>query len=216
MSRLVALLAFGGLLGPLGAHAQVTATAPEAEQPQYQQRWDVYGGGQYMHFNPGTGRGDQVAATNLVGWTGSATLWLKPIWGIESSARGAYGTMTVPANIFGIPANPKMSEHLFLFGPDFRIIRRERFTVGLHALIGAAYGSFSSDFPKGVQPQTVDIYNDKLAFGYAVGTPMDFNFSPRLSLRFVPDWQPTHYGFSQQNEFAGSVGVAYKLGSLGK
>ena len=216
MSRLLALLAVGAVLGPLGAKAQVTATAPEAEQPQYQQRWDIYGGAQYMHFNPGIGRGGQVAATNLLGWTGSATVWLKPLVGIEASGRGVYGTMTVPANPYGIPKNPKMSEHLALFGPNFRFIRKPRLAVGMHILIGAAYGSFSADFPHLVQPQQVDIYNDKLAFGYAVGAPMDFNLSPRMSVRFVPDWQPTHYGFSQQNEFAGSVGVVYKFGSLGK
>lgn len=212
----MALLAFGALLAPLGMQAQVTATAPTAEQPQYQQRWDLYGGAQYMHFNPGIGRGGQVAATNLLGWSGGATLWLKPVWGIEASARGAYGTMTVSPNLYGIPAHPKMSEHLALFGPDFRFIRKPRLTVGMHVLIGAAYGSFSADFPHLVQPQQVDIYNDKLAFGYAVGAPIDFNLSPRLSVRFVPDWQPTHYGFSQQNEFAGSLGVAYKFGALGK
>lgn len=212
MSRLVVLLAFGALLGPLGVQAQVTATAPEAEPPQYQQRWDIYGGAQYMHFNPGTGRGNQVAANNLLGWTGGATVWLKPLLGIESSVRGGYGTMTVPANIYGVPPHPKMSEYLFLFGPDFRVIRKERLTVGMHLLIGAAYGSFSKDFPKGIQPINVDIYNDKLAFGYVFGTPVDFNVSPKLSVRFVPDWQPTHYGYSQQNEFAGSIGVVYKLG----
>ena len=123
MSRLVALLALGAVLGPLGVHAQVTAAAPEAEQPQYQQRWDIYGGAQYMHFNPGIGRGGQVAATNLLGWTGGATLWLKPLLGIEASGRGVYGTMTVPPNIYGIPKNPKMSEHLALAAamrPDLR------------------------------------------------------------------------------------------------
>ena len=213
LSRFVPLLAFGVLL-PL--HAQVTATAPEAEAPQYSQRWDIYGGAQYMHFNPGTGRGNGVKALNLMGWTGSATAWFRPSFGIEASIRGAYGNMTVLPNPFDIPPSPKMSEDLFLFGPSFRFIRRPRVTAGMHVLIGAAYGVFDSDFPAGSNPQEVNIYNNKLAFGYAVGAPVDFNVTSRWSVRAVPDWQPTHYGFSQQNEFAGSVGLVYKIGSLGK
>ena len=217
MSRLVPLLALGIVFAPLTRlHAQVTATAPEVEAPQYTQRWDFFAGAQYMHFNPGTGKGNGIKAVNLLGWQGSATIWLRPAWGIEASARGGYGNLIVPANPYNIPANPPMSEHLFLFGPSVRMHRSPRITLGMHALIGAAYGSFSSGFPAGIQPQTVNIYNDKLAFGMAVGGIADYVVTPRLSVRFVSDWQPTHYGFSFQNEFAGSVGLVYKIGSLSK
>jgi hypothetical protein len=216
MSRLVPLLALGTVFSLLPClHAQVTATAPEAGAPEYTQRWDVYGGAQYMHFNPGTGRGNGVAAVNLLGWNGSATAWFRQSWGIEGSARGAYGNLVIPANPYGIAANPPMSEHLFLFGPSFRLYRATHATWGAHFLIGAAYGDFDSGFPAGIQPQSVNIYNDKLAFGYAIGSFADYNLGSRWSVRFIGDWQPTHYGFSQQNEFAGSVGLVYKMGSLG-
>jgi hypothetical protein len=105
-----------------------------------------------------------------------------------------------------------MSEHLFLFGPNFRMSMHPRFAIGMHALIGAAYGKFSDGFPHGVVPQDVGIYNDKLALGLAVGPSVDYNLGPRLSVRLVPDWQPTKYGYPWQNEFAGSVGIVYKLG----
>ncbi|HEX4008142.1 MAG TPA: hypothetical protein VHX60_18355 [Acidobacteriaceae bacterium] len=209
---LVPLFALGTLL----AHSQVTATAPEAEAPQYAQRWDIFGGAEYAHFNPGTGKGDGVKATNLLGWDGSATLWLRPVWGIEATARGVYGNMVIPANGLGIGTSEPMSERLFLFGPSFRFRRTPRYTLGMHTLIGAAYGVFDSGFPAGVTPQEVDIYNNKLAFGYVVGGFADYNLTPKISIRFISDWQPTHYGFSQQNEFAGSVGIVYKMGKLGK
>ena len=216
MSRFVALLAFGALLGLVPLHAQVTATAPSAAPPQYSQRWDLFGGAQYMHFNPGTGHGAQVKANNLLGWTGGATAWMRPSWGIEASVRGAYGNFSVPPNIYNIPLSDRMSEHLVLFGPNFRFYRGPRLGVGMHILIGAAYGVFSTDFPKGIMPLQVNVYNDKLAFGYAVGAPIEYNVNQRWSVRFVPDWQPTHYGYSQQNEFAGSLGLVYKIGKLNK
>lgn len=216
MFRLPALALLGACFavcfGP-SLHAQVVATAPETEAPQYGERWDFYGGAQYSHFNPSPGR--NVQAVNLLGWNGDATVWLHTTWGVEGTARGLYGNLVVPANTEGIPANPPMTEHLFLFGPNFRILRKPGYTFGMHSLIGAAYGVFDSGFPSGTRPQDVDIYNDKLAIGFAIGSWFDYNLSPRLSVRVITDWQPTHYGFVYQNEFAGSAGIVYKFGSRG-
>jgi hypothetical protein len=195
------------------ALAQVTATAPISPDAQYDNRWDIYGGAQYSHFNPSPGR--NVPAVNLLGWTGSAIAYLRPAWGIEASVRGLYGTMDLPANQYNI-TSPKMSEHLFLFGPNFRFRRRQNYAAGMHILVGGAYGSFDADFPSGVQPILVGVYNNKLAFGAAVGGWYDYNLSPRLAVRAIGDWQPTRYGYAEQNEFAGSVGIVYKLGSLHK
>ncbi|HEX4038716.1 MAG TPA: hypothetical protein VHX37_11715 [Acidobacteriaceae bacterium] len=213
MSRLVALLVFGACL--FSQHrllAQVTATAPETEAPQYTERWDLYGGAQYSHFNPSPGTG--VHAINLLGWNGSATAWFRPLIGLEASARGLSGDMAIQANSYGVPASPAMSEKLFLFGPSFRLLRRPHYALGMHGLVGAAYGVFDTDFPSGITPQMVGIYNNKLTLGVAMGGFADYNLSSRLAVRFVSDWQPTHYGFPWQNEFAGSVGIVYKVGSL--
>jgi hypothetical protein len=109
-----------------------------------------------------------------------------------------------------------MSEYLWLFGPTFRIYRRENYAAGFHTLIGAAYGSFDKDFPPGVSPNQIGAYNNKLAFGAAVGGFGEYNLSPRLAVRLIADWQPTHYGYTWQNEFAGSVGIVYKIGALHK
>lgn len=197
----------------VSAHAQVTATAPVAEPSQYTNRWDVYGGVQYSHFNPSPGR--NVSAISLLGWNGAATVYFRPAWGIESSVRGLYGTINLPQNQYGVTSS-KMSEHLFLFGPTFRLFRRPTHAAGIHVLVGAAYGAFDSGFPSGVQPNLVGVYNNKLALGGAVGGWYDYNLTPRLSVRAIADWQPTRYGYAEQNEFAGSVGIVYKLGSLVK
>jgi hypothetical protein len=202
------------LFPTLKAAAQVTATAPVSNLQQYEERWDLYGGAQYSHFNPSAGR--NFAAINLLGWNGTATAYFRPSWGIEASVRGLYGTIDALDNGLGVPTNPKMSEHLFLFGPTFRLLRRQNYAAGLHTLIGAAYGSFDNDFPPGVSPNQIGVYNNKLAFGGAFGAWGDYNLTPRISVRLIGDYQPTRYGFSTQNEFAGSVGIVYKMGSLHK
>lgn len=201
-------------LSAASARAQVTAAAPVTLAPQYNDRWEVYGGAQYSHFNPGRGR--SVAATNLLGWNGTLTTYVRPVWGIEASARGLYGDMTVPPNPYNVPASPAMSEHLFLFGPTFRIFREQNYAAGFHVLVGGAYGSFDKDFPQGVTPNQVSIYNNKLAFGAAAGAWGDYNLNATWAVRVIADYQPTRYGYATQNEFAGSVGIVYKFGLLRK
>jgi len=194
--------------------AQVQATAPVTTLPQYQQRWDLYGGYSYSHFNPGAGGGSGVAAINLNGWNGDATAWFRQLFGLEFSVRGYYGTIIVPPNAYNITTS-NMSEHLFMVGPNFRLVRRENYAAGFHVLLGAANGSFDQGFANtGIQPYQVGIYNNKVAFGAAVGAWADYNLNAKWAVRVTADWQPTHYGFSTQNEFAGTAGIVYKFGSL--
>ncbi|MBX6361725.1 hypothetical protein [Pseudacidobacterium ailaaui] len=193
-------------------HAQVQANAPVSVLPQYEERWDIYGGFAASHFNPGAGI--SVPAIWLKGWNGDATAWLKPAFGLEFSARGFYGTIIVPPNNLGISTS-NMSEHLFLVGPNVRMLRRENYAAGMHLLMGAADGSFDQGFKgTGVQPYQLAIYNNKVAYGMAIGGWMDYNLNPRWSVRVTTDWQPTHYGYITQNEFAGTVGLVYKVGHL--
>jgi hypothetical protein len=204
------------LLPALHLHAQVTAVAAQTEDPDYSNRWDVFGGAQYSHSNPSPG--DQMKAINLTGWNATLTYWARPAFGIEATTRNLYGTIDVPPQAAGYDiTNYPMSEHLFLFGPTARFIRRPKFDAGMHLAIGAAYGIFD-DFntnPYSIRPLTLDIYDDKLAFGLAVGAFSDYNVTPKWSVRVYTDWQPTHYGYSRQDEFAGALGIVYKFGWRG-
>jgi opacity protein-like surface antigen len=215
-SRFLALVFCGAVLGSPALHAQITATTPQGPS-EYTQRIDVSGAAFYTHFNPGQAK--KVPAINLLGGEGSATIWFRPLWGIEASVREASGTMQFPAaqvNGIQLPTSAPMREYLFLFGPSFRLYRRPKLDLGMHSLVGAAYGSFSSGFPSGIQPESVGIYNDKLAMGLAIGGFADYNLNSRWSVRLTTDWQPTHYGFGWQNESADSVGIVYKFGMLRK
>ncbi|HEY0786191.1 MAG TPA: hypothetical protein VGD62_10000 [Acidobacteriaceae bacterium] len=209
-------LGLGALLCSAPLYAQVTATAPAESGSEALQRFDLFGGAAYSHFNPGYAH--QVHATNLLGWQGSATAWLSRAVGAEGGARGFYGNTDLPpqAAAQGLAGSEPISEHVFLFGPSFRMLRTEKYTAGMHVLVGGAYGNFDKAFAgKGVQPFAVGIYNTQLAFASAIGGWADYKLGPRLGVRFIADYQPTRYGNTTQNEFAGSVGVVYRMGSRG-
>ena len=192
-------------------HAQVTATAAAVSGASDTQRFDILGGAAYSHFNPGFAH--QVRALNLLGWQGSATAWFSNLLGVEASVRGLYGTYTLPINGYNLPATSPMSEYLFLFGPSFRLYQTEKYTAGMHVLVGGTYGSFDSAF-KGtnIQPFQIGVYNSQLATAYAIGGWADYKVLPKWAVRFTADYQPTRYSSIGQNEFFGGVGIVYKIG----
>ncbi len=210
-----ACLGFITLLFASSLQAQITATAPAATGADNLQRFDIEGGAAYAHLNPGYAH--HVEATNLIGWEGSATGWFAKHYGFEATARGLYGNYTLPANAYSLTGSSNLSEYLFLFGPSFRLLQTEKYTAGMHVLIGGAYGSFDQGFAgSGVQPTEIGVYNDQLAFAGVIGGWADYNVRPKFAVRFKADYQPTRYGNTTQNEFAGSVGIVYKLGSRSK
>ena len=192
-------------------HAQVTATAPAVSGTNESERFDILGGAAYSHFNPGSAH--QVRALNLLGWQGAATAWFSPMLGAEASVRGLYGTYDLPINPYSLPSTSAMSEYLFLFGPSFRLYQTEKYTAGLHALVGGAYGSFDKGFQgTGIQPFQVGVYNSQLAPAFAIGGWADYKVLPQWAVRFTGDYQPTRYSSIGQNEFFGAVGIVYKFG----
>ena len=195
--------------------AQVTATAPplSTELANYNNRWDAYGGFGYARFQ--TTLGVNLKA-NMYGWKGQATGWLTPTVGLTAATGNYYGNVALPSNPYNL-ASANISEHLFLFGPEVRLLKDPKWTVDVHALIGGTYGVFNSSFNSAnIEPNQLRLYNNQLAFALAAGASYDYNLRPNWSIRMITDFQPTHYGLAFQKEFAGSMGVVYKWGAIKK
>ena len=207
----LALFAACAFVAPV-LHAQITATAPASVVgPLDNERFDFVGGAAYSHFNPGYAH--QVRAVNLLGWEGGVTAWFSNRFGLEGTLRGLYGSYNLPNNSYNLPASSEMSEYIFLFGPSVRLVEKERYSAGMHALLGGAYGTFDQGYGSTtVQPFQIGVYNTQLAPAFAVGGWADYKVIPHWAVRFTADYQPTHYGGQGQNEFVGAVGIVYKFG----
>jgi hypothetical protein len=189
--------------------ATAASSAPSPNAADYGNRWDVFGGFSYSYFTTTYGH---ALKASLYGASAEGTAWLNPLVGGTAALRWDSGTIGIDPNAFGI-TNPRISQTLFLFGPEIRPFRKDKWAIGGHVLIGGTYGIFSHDL-KGVPPNQVGLYNDQLAFAVATGGTFDYAITPKLSIRLIPDFQPTFYGHSIQKDFAGQFGVAYKFGSL--
>jgi hypothetical protein len=195
--------------------AQVTAKAPPLSTTlaDYNNRWDAFGGFGYARFQTTIGH---ALKTNMYGWKGQATGWLTPVVGLTAGTGNYYGSVTLPPTPYNI-TSASISEHMFLFGPEIRLLRDPKWTVDVHLLLGGTYGIFDNSFKsQNIQPNVVNLPNNQLAFALATGGSFDYNLKPNWSIRAITDFQPTHYGLAFQKEFAGSVGVVYKWGAIQK
>lgn len=195
---------------------QVGPSAP-LSGVRYDNRWEVYGGVAYSHFNAGPSL-DQGA--NLGGFDAEGTRWFTTRWGVDASVRGYYGTSGTQPNPYGI-RGPFVSEYLFLAGPEYRGPSNEHITTTVHALFGGGYGSFESALydqnGNKVPPINVGFFNNQVAFASALGGSIDLNRSPKLAFRIAPEAILNDYGSAYgsggiKGQFGISVGLVYRLG----
>lgn len=163
--------------------AAMAQTTPKAE---------VFGGYQYLRFNPGSG----IDGINANGWEAAINGNLNSWFGIKADFSGAYN-----GDMLGTGINGKL--HTFTFGPELSH-RMDKGKLFAHALFGAAHlsGGGASDS----------------AFAMRIGGGGDWNINDRLAWRVVQaDYLPTHFNFGTsddwQHHFAVSTGVVFRLGS---
>jgi hypothetical protein len=191
-----------------------STTAPLSNTPasalagvKYDYKWELYGGFAYSHFNAGP---NLLQGANLGGFDLQAARFFTPRWAAAANVRGYYGTSGVVPNPYNI-TGPFVSEHMFLFGPEYRGPSNEHASLTLHALVGGAYGNFERDL-SGVPPGALGLFSNQFAFGSAFGGSIDLNRSPRLAFRISPDATFTDFGSAGlKDQFAISVGLIYRL-----
>ncbi len=182
----------------------------------YNNRYEVYGGVAYSHFDAGP---NLLQGANLGGFDVQAARFFTRKWAAAANARGYYGTSGVTPNPYGI-RGPFVSEHFFLAGPEYRLASNQHASVTLHALFGGVYGSFESGLRdqagNAVAPASVGFFNNQVGFGSAIGGSIDLNRSQRLAFRISPDANLTNFSINGQGgfvqQFALSIGVVYRLG----
>ena len=215
LGALLLTAAFAISISGLQAQTASPASPVKTIGTDYNNRYDLYAGFADSYFSTTIGIGNK---TNLVGAGGQGTMLFSPIVGVGGRVSYVAGNIPVNQNEAGVTSTG-MSETIFLFGPEIRLYRSPRWTVSGHGLIGGSYGIFDKNLANQkppILPNSVGMYNNQLAFVYAAGGSYDYNYSPRLSLRIITDFQPSYFGHSVQKEFAGGVGVSYKLGTIRK
>lgn len=216
---MAAMLAACGLAMLAGSVQAQTRIGP-APPVTYDNKYEVYGGLNYMNFMAGEVLPKRM---NLGGGEFEGTWWVTPKWGVAAEYRGDAGTTQVLpiAQTYGIH-RPLVYMNMGLGGVQYRWLKNQHAALDLHAYGGVASGVFdagTAGVSTPLQPpfspaqiaNLVGLYADHTAPIIALGGSIDFNRSKNWAIRLSPDLILEHFGNETREFFSISGGVVYRL-----
>jgi hypothetical protein len=192
--------------------------------PKYDNRWEVYGGLNFM--NGQAGQVQPGRRYNMGGGEGMATYWLGGAkvkrYGVVADFRFGAGTTPVTSPYYN---RVVIMQFIPSGGVQVRGPHNRYAAVDFHALGGATYGDFNyavNHYPGGspvpacsTTPNQVSLglYCNHFAPYGAAGGSIDFNESGKLAIRLQPDITFEHFGNELREYFAISLGAVYRFGT---
>jgi hypothetical protein len=198
--------------------AQAQNKLGPAAAVSYDNKYEIYGGLNYMNFKAGE---DLPKRMNLGGAEIEGTWWATPKLGVAAEYRGGAGTTQVLPNagIYGIH-RPLVFLNMGLAGVQYRGPKNQHAAIDFHAYGGIASGVFD-DGTQGAPPtpgvsaasnaNIVGLYADHTAPIFALGASVDFNRSKNWAVRLSPDLILEHFGNEEREFFAISAGIVYRF-----
>ena len=175
-------------------------------QDTYSHKYEIYGGGGYLRFRPGTNLQHNTNAA----WNAGFTDWVRPKLGVTADVRGYYGTAITDNFEFQV-FKPAISQYTFMAGPQYRFYQSLHWDWNAQVLAGVAHNNFSTG-TGGFPATLVGLYPDGNRLAISIGAAVDYNLSPVLALRLMPNYLLTDYGSEIQNNLGFTVGVVFRFG----
>ncbi len=175
-------------------------------QDTYTHKYEVYGGGGYLRFRPGP----NLQHLNEEAWNIGVTEWIRPKLGITGDFRGYYGVANTINNPF-VVYRPSISEYTFMAGPQYRFHQSQHWAGSAQVLAGVGHGNFSTG-TGGFPATDVGLFPDGNVFNVSVGAAFDYNLSPALAVRLMPNYLLTDYGSTLEHNLGFTTGLLYRWG----
>lgn len=220
---------------PVAAPGTVAVTAATAAAlapytgPTYDNRWEVYGGLNFMNGQAGQNLPKRY---NMGGAEVMATYWLSngkggPLTRFGIAVDGRFGAGTTPV-ISPYYNRVVAMQVIGSGGVQYRGPKNRYAAIDFHALGGGTYGIFNyaTDHYPGGSPEaycaanqvgaqgTLGLYCNHVAPYGTVGGSIDFNESAKLAIRLQPDLVFEHFGTETREFFAISMGAVYRFGKV--
>jgi len=205
-TRAAVVLVLSGVaaVGAGRMEAQSGGKLAAAPPVTYDNRFEVFGGLNYMNFQAGQ---NVSKLMNLGGAEISGTYWVTRRWGAVADYRGDAGTSPVtPNGIFN--GNALVVLNTGMLGAQYRVAQNQRVAFDAHALGGVSHGWFDETLPSTAS----QFYTNRTKPMFALGGSVDFNRSKNFAIRFSPDLILEHYGTETREFFSASAGILYRFG----
>jgi hypothetical protein len=198
----------------VAAMAQAQGKLAAAPPVTYNNRFEVYGGLNFMNFQAGQNLPTRM---NMGGGEILGTYWLTKRVGLAADYRGEAGTTPVFPSA---PTGPSLSTidrplvymNMGMLGAQLRGPKNQFAALNLHGYFGVAHGVFDGGTGS-VPPQNVGLYTNRTKPIAAVGGSIDVNRSKNFAVRLSPDLIFEHFGTETREFFAISAGVVYRFGN---
>jgi hypothetical protein len=176
---------------------------------QYEQAAEVFGGYSYLFIEPAD-TADDNETFGIPGWTAALTGYATPWLGFAADVGGHDGT--VSASMLSNSVRLDVSQWNYLFGPQIRVLRTQRFAASFRVLVGASRADANlSAVIAGNQTPALSVKQTKVAA--AVGPVFDVNITPRIAWRFQPDLFVTTFAGEDQRNVRISTGIVFRFGT---
>lgn len=204
-----------GLMMVAGTAAMAQATGKLAAAPPvtYANRFEIYGGLNFMNFQAGQNLPTRM---NMGGGELLGTYWLTKRVGLAADYRGEAGTTPVFPSAPVLPHlstidRPLVYMNMGMLGAQLRGPKNQFAAINLHGYFGVSHGVFDGG-TGGVPPEDVGLYSNRTKPIAAVGGSLDVNRSKNFAIRLSPDMIFEHFGTETREFFAISAGVVYRFG----
>jgi hypothetical protein len=178
-------------------------------QEEYSHKWEVAGGGGFLRFRTGP----TLQRITEVNFFLAPSYHFNPRWAVVGDVRGLYGNANIP-NEFALNGvySPQISEYTFMGGPQYRFVRREKYSLSASATVGLALSKFGGD-AKGLPSQDLGMWPDSNAKpAFSVNLIADYNIFTNFAVRVQPTYLGTTFGSTVQNNLGIQFGVVYRFG----
>jgi hypothetical protein len=178
----------------------------------YDHLYELYVGGGYLRFKPGSA----LQRVNEYNWNVGFTRYFNERLGATVDGRGYYGTPFIrpeqgdpPAGDVGL-TKPAVSQYAALFGPTYRFYLQPKYSVSGRVLAGYSRGNFTGD-TNGYGTLGV-LYPDSSTFAASASIFGEYNVAPNLGIRVAPEYYVTGFGSSVQSNLGFTAGLVYRIG----
>ncbi len=177
----------------------------------YGHEYEGYFGMAYLRFEPGA----TLERAHEYGWNPGFTRYLNERLGITLDGRGYYGSAYVYNNKVTNSAitNAEVSQYSVLIGPTYRFYMQPKFSVAARVMGGISYGNFSGDTSGNTTLSTaLGLWPNATVFAASAAIIGEYNLTPTVGLRVTPEYYPTGFGGTIQNNLGFTGSIAYRFG----